>query len=50
MEKQLALASGQFAKRQLTWFRRWEKQGREIVWIKSKDKTKALALIHNFLK
>lgn len=37
MKKKLEIASGQFAKRQLTWFRRWEKQGREILWLKAKD-------------
>jgi len=36
MINKLATATGQFAKRQMTWFRRWEKQGREISWIKSK--------------
>jgi tRNA dimethylallyltransferase len=35
MVEKLSLASGQFAKRQMTWFRRWEKQGREIQWIKA---------------
>ena len=34
MINKLAIATGQFAKRQMTWFRRWEKQGREIEWIK----------------
>lgn len=37
MKKKLEIGSGQFAKRQLTWFRRWEKQGREILWLKAKD-------------
>lgn len=37
MEEKLAIAIGQFAKRQLTWLRRWEKQGREILWFKPKD-------------
>lgn len=35
MIEKLSLASGQFAKRQMTWFRRWEKQGREIHWVKA---------------
>ncbi len=37
MKEKLALASGQFAKRQLTWFKRWQKQGREIVWLQPQD-------------
>ncbi|MCX6798054.1 MAG: tRNA (adenosine(37)-N6)-dimethylallyltransferase MiaA [Candidatus Falkowbacteria bacterium] len=31
----LNIAIRQFAKRQLTWFKRWEKQGQKIVWLKS---------------
>lgn len=37
MEEKLAIAIGQYAKRQLSWLRRWEKQGREILWFKAKD-------------
>jgi tRNA dimethylallyltransferase len=37
MKEKIAIASGQFAKRQMTWFRRWEKQGREILWVKGKN-------------
>jgi len=33
MIDQLHIASRQFAKRQKTWFRRWEKQGRAIHWL-----------------
>jgi tRNA dimethylallyltransferase len=33
MVEQLFLKSKQFAKRQMTWFRRWEKQGAKIIWI-----------------
>jgi len=33
MVEKLNIAIRQFAKRQLVWFRRWEKQGREIEWI-----------------
>ncbi|HNW55708.1 MAG TPA: tRNA (adenosine(37)-N6)-dimethylallyltransferase MiaA [bacterium] len=33
MIEQLHIASRQFAKRQKTWFRRWEKQGRKIYWL-----------------
>lgn len=36
MFEQLFIAIRQFAKRQLTWFQRWEKQGGEINWIGSK--------------
>lgn len=37
MRTKLEIASGQFAKRQLTWLRRWEKQGREILWFKPQN-------------
>lgn len=33
MIEQLHIASRQFAKRQKTWFRRWEKQGGKIYWL-----------------
>lgn len=33
MIEKLATASYRFAKRQKTWFRRWEKQGRKINWL-----------------
>lgn len=33
MLKKLGDASYRFAKRQKTWFRRWEKQGRQIYWV-----------------
>lgn len=36
MIEKLSIATGQFAKRQMTWFRRWEKQGRTITWIHGK--------------
>ena len=35
MALDLNIAIRQFAKRQLTWFARWEKQGRKIVWLKN---------------
>lgn len=35
MVDRLNIATRQFAKKQMTWFRRWEKQGRPIVWFKS---------------
>lgn len=34
MTAKLAIAIHQFAKRQMTWFRRWEKQGRKIEWVR----------------
>ncbi len=45
MISKLSIATGQFAKRQMTWFRRWEKQGREIRWIKATE----LKKIHKIL-
>ena len=33
--EQLNRAINRFARRQLVWFRRWEKQGRVIIWIKN---------------
>lgn len=35
MVEQLAIAIRQFAKRQKTWFKRWEKQGKKIHWLRS---------------
>lgn len=37
MVERLDTALWRFAKRQLTWFRRWEKQGRQIAWIEDED-------------
>lgn len=34
MVKKLFIAIKQFAKKQMAWFRRWERQGREIIWLK----------------
>jgi len=36
----LSVATGKFAKRQETWFKRWEGQGREIKWIKDGEEAK----------
>jgi tRNA dimethylallyltransferase len=33
MIEKLGIATYRFAKRQKTWFRRWEKQGRKIDWL-----------------
>ena len=41
------IAIRQFAKRQMTWFRRWEKQGADIRWINDGEVTDEL--IENFL-
>lgn len=38
MTLDLNIAIRQFAKRQLSWFKRWEKQGRKIVWLKDYKK------------
>lgn len=48
MVGKLSAAIYQFAKRQLTWFRRWEKQGAEIHWVR--DKRKIEKLVRAFLK
>ena len=37
MVEKLDIASGQYAKRQMTWLRRWEKQGTKIFWINNKE-------------
>jgi tRNA dimethylallyltransferase len=34
MREKLVVAIYRFAKKQKTWFKRWEKQGRKIYWIK----------------
>ena len=48
MVEKLKVAIGQFAKRQLTWFRRWERQGAQIHWLKNEKEAKKL--IKKFLK
>lgn len=47
MEERLALAICQFAKRQNSWFRRWQKQGRKIHWVE--DKKEAEKLLKKYL-
>jgi len=44
IEQQLAIAIGQFAKRQETWFRRMERQGTTIVWLDAEADPLAVAL------
>lgn len=46
--ERLYTAIRQFAKRQITWFRRWERQGREISWVENIDQ--ARVLIDKFLQ
>ncbi len=48
MVEKLNIAIYQFAKRQLTWFSRWEKQGAKIHWLKDFKKIEKLA--KEFLK
>jgi tRNA dimethylallyltransferase len=47
MVEKLNIAIGQFAKRQMSWFRRWERQGREIYWVKNGETAK---LVGKFIK
>lgn len=47
MLDKLSTASYRFAKRQKTWFKRWEKQGQKISWLK--DKNSALSIINKWL-
>ena len=44
----LARATYQFSRRQMTWLRRWERQGRKIYWVK--NKTEARKAVGRFLK
>jgi len=48
MVEKLNLAIYQFAKRQLTWFKRWEKQGANINWVK--DNKKIEKLVKDYLE
>jgi len=47
MVERLGIATYRFAKRQKTWFKRWQKQGRVINWIS--DLAEAKKIIKNFL-
>lgn len=47
MRNKLATAIYRFAKRQKTWFKRWEKQGRNIAWVK--DLAEAEYLVKKFI-
>jgi tRNA dimethylallyltransferase len=46
MVEKLNIAIGQFAKRQMSWYRRWEKQGRKIYWVKNINEAKRLVKEH----
>jgi len=48
MAEKLYIAIRQFAKRQMTWFRRWERNGAKIYWLKNKEE--AAGLVDEFLK
>ncbi len=48
MEAQLFIAIKKFAKKQRTWFARWERQGTQINWVLSYNESKIL--VNNFLK
>lgn len=50
MIEKLSIATGQFAKRQMAWFRRWEKQGRIIKWFKATESKKISKELENYLK
>ena len=50
MVLRLQKASWQFAKRQLTWFRRWERSGQKINWIGPDDGARAYELALRFLR
>ncbi|MFH1744545.1 MAG: tRNA (adenosine(37)-N6)-dimethylallyltransferase MiaA [bacterium] len=47
MVEKLNVSIGQFAKRQMSWYRRWEKQGAKIFWVN--DKEEAERLVREFL-
>jgi len=48
MVEKLNIASRQFAKRQMTWFRRWEKQRKKIYWVEGEEQ--AEKLVKEFLR
>ncbi len=50
MYQKLNSAIHKFAKRQMTWFRKMEREGIEINWLKSDETTKANSLISSFLE
>lgn len=48
MIEKLNIALNQFSKRQMTWFKRWAKQGAKINWLEDDEKIKKL--VKNFIK
>ncbi len=50
MIEKLLLASYRFAKRQKTWFKRLEKQGKKISWLEGDTKKEAEKLVNAWLK
>ncbi len=50
MYQKLASAIIQFSKRQMTWFRKMEKEGIKIHWLKKHQLNEAEELIHSFIK
>lgn len=46
MIEKLNIALNQFSKRQMTWFKRWEKQGAKINWLEDDEKIKKLVSTH----
>lgn len=48
MVEKLGREIKKFAKRQMTWYRRWEKTGRKIIWVSSQEETDEL--IRKFLE
>ncbi len=50
MIDRLHKATNQFAKRQMTWFRRWQKNGKTIHWLNYQQTAEAGELVEEFLK
>ena len=48
MVEKLNIATNQFSKRQMSWFRRWEKQGAKINWLNNYKKVEKL--VSSFVK
>jgi len=50
MKQKLASAIIQFSKKQMTWFRKMEKEGVKINWLKNSENSEATELIKSFIK
>ncbi|MFH1661993.1 MAG: tRNA (adenosine(37)-N6)-dimethylallyltransferase MiaA [Candidatus Falkowbacteria bacterium] len=48
MVEKLNIAIRQFAKKQMSWYKRWEKQGAKIYWVKNNNESKKI--VNKFLK